>query len=360
MRRNSGIIGSRQIVTTSSAIGTFDLFDQYLIKKKDSWPYTKKANSVTGNNGTNLPEDAVTTITVKTEGFSNGDTVYYSIATVSGPTLTGADFDSGSLTGSFTVNSSGVGSFYVEPLGDGIAENNTCKIEIRQDSVSGQIIGESATLTMTDAAVPTSTILTYTTGSIASWMVQRTKYATYTGFDSSGMWINGNASGTSNSYPIVTNEAFTDTDLVLSFAAVKNDGCSDHGFCIFKTGTSPIWAWGTNSSRIAFQWNCNNPNWYPTGGTGSGNISGAGTLNQTYYVFITMDLLTGAITTVIRTGSFTGTVVSNYSATLTGATLSSLSGWVNGSSTWEIGFDADQDNSSVRSYFKDITIEVIP
>ena len=358
MRRNSGIIGPRTTVSTSSATGTFDLFDQYLIKKKDKWPYTKKANSVTGNNGTNLPEDAVTTITVNTEGISDGDTVYYSIATVSGPTLTGADFDSGSLTGSFTVNSSGVGSFFVEPLGDGIAENNTCKIEIRQDSVSGQIIGESATLTMTDAAVPTSTILTYTTGSIASWMVQRTKYATNTGFDSSGMWINGNASSTSNSYPIVTNEAFTDTDLVLSFAVVKNDSCSDHGFCIFRTGTSPRWNWGTENSRIAFQWNCSNPNWYPTSGTGSGSISGASTL-QTYYVTITMNLATGAITTIIRIGSFTGTVVSNYSATLTGATLSSLSGWTTGS-TWEIGFDADQDSSTIRSYFKDITIEVIP
>ena len=358
MRRNSGIIGPRKTVTTSSAIGTFDLFDQYLIKKKDSWPYTKKANTVTGNNGTNLPEDAVTTITVNTEGFSNGDTVYYSIATVSGPTLTGADFDSGSLTGSFTVNSSGVGSFYVEPLGDGIAENNTCKIEIRTDSVSGLIIGESATFTMTDAAVPTSTILTYTTGNAASWMNFRTKYATSTGFDSSGMWITGNASNTGNSYPIVTNEAFTDTDLILKFAVVKNNSCSDHGICIFKSGTSPSWNWGSQSSRIAFQWNCSNPNWYTTGGTQSGNISGAST-NQTYYVTITMNLATGAITTIIRTGSFTGTVVSNYSATLTGATLSSLSGWTTGD-TWEIGFDADQDSSNIRSYFKDITIEVIP
>jgi hypothetical protein len=358
MRRNSGIIGSRQIVTTSSAIGTFDLFDQYLIKKKDSWPYTKKANSVTGSNGTNLPEDAITTITVNTEGFNDGDTVYYSIATVSGPTLTGADFDSGSLTGSFIVNSSGVGSFNVEPIGDGIAENNTCKIEIRRDSASGLIIGESATLTMTDAAVPLSIIRTYTTGSAASWMNFRTKYATSTGFDSSGMWITGNASTTGNSYPIVTNEGFTDTNLELSYAVVKNDGCSDHGICIFRSGTSPTWNWGTNTSRIAFQWNCGNPNWYPASG-GSASLSGAST-NQTYYVFITMDLLTGAITTVIRTGSFTGTVVSNYSSTLTGATLSSLSGWVNGSSTWEIGFDADQDNSSVRSYFRDITIEVIP
>ena len=153
MKRNNGIIGPKQVTTTSSAIGTFDLFDQYNIKTDDNWPPTQKVLSISNNNGTNLNENVINTFTVTTKGFNEGDTIYYSIATVSGPALTGADFSSGSLTGSFSL-SSGNGTFIITPLGDGVAENNTCKIEIRRDSVSGSIMGESAVLTITDADPP--------------------------------------------------------------------------------------------------------------------------------------------------------------------------------------------------------------
>ena len=353
MRRNSGIIGSKKYISEINASGMHEIFDHYNCKIDSIWPKVKEVTSISGSNGTNLNESVATTFTVNTEGFQDGDTVYYSIATVSGTTLTGADFSSGSLTGSFTVNASGVGTFSVTPVADSIAENNTCKIQIRDGSVSGTILAESATLTMADAA---ANIFTYTTGSAASWMVLRTKQATNTGFNSTGMWINGDASTTSNSYPVVTNEGFTGTNLEISFAAIKNDGCSDHGFCVFRSGTSPVWQWGTNSSRIAFQWNCDNPNWYPASGSGSGSISGANS-QTTYYTTITMNLSTGATTTVIKTGSFSGPTVSNYVSTFTGATLSSLSGWTTGS-TWEVGFDADQDTTSYQSYFKDITITV--
>lgn len=209
-----------------------------------------------------------------------------------------------------------------------------------------------------DGNWPQARIYTYTTGAAASWMLLRTKHATSTSFGASGMGINGNASSTTNSYPVVTdNLAFTGTNLELSFAAVKNADCSDHGFCIFKTGISPTWAWGVNSSRIAFQWNCANPNWYPASGSGSGSISGANSYTETYYTTITMDLSSGATTTVMKTGSFNGTTVVNHSGTYSGATLSSLNGWTTGD-TWEIGFDADQDATQYMSYFKDITITV--
>ena len=123
-KRNNGIIGPKQATTTSSAIGTFDLFDQYNIKTDDNWPPTQKVLSISNNNGTNLNENVSNTFTVATKGFDEGDTIYYSIATVSGPALTGADFSSGSLTGSFSL-SSGNGTFIITPLGEGVAENNT-------------------------------------------------------------------------------------------------------------------------------------------------------------------------------------------------------------------------------------------
>lgn len=200
------------------------------------------------------------------------------------------------------------------------------------------------------------TVYNYTTGSIPSWLQQRTRYSSYTGFDANGFWINGNAWGSNYSYPIATNNvAFTGTYLDLKFVAVKNNSCSDHGFCIFKTGTSPVWKWGMDSSRIAFQWNCSSPFWYPPTGSSIQN-SGASNID-TYFVHITLNLLYGGYSTDIRTGSFTGTQVTNVTATSSDMKLSNLNGWSSGD-TYEIGFDADQDTTSFKSYFKDITITV--
>ena len=150
MRRNSGIIGKHQQITLNNAPGVHEIFDHYNCKVDNAWPIVKKATSITGDNGSNFDENVTTTFTVQTEGFDDGDTVYYSIATVSGPALTSADFSAGAITGSFTVNSSGVGTIIITPIGDGVAESNTCKIQIRRDSISGSIIGESATFTMAD------------------------------------------------------------------------------------------------------------------------------------------------------------------------------------------------------------------
>lgn len=199
-------------------------------------------------------------------------------------------------------------------------------------------------------------ILTYTTGSKAEWMTLRTKHATNTFFNSYGMGINGNANSSANSYPVVTNQAFpaTKTNLSMKFAVVKDNSCSDHGICIFKTGTNPVWSWNANNTRIAMQWNCSTPWWYPATGS-SDRMSSASSL-VTYYVTIAMNLATGYTSTIIRTGSFTGSIVVNDNATRTGSRLTSLSGW-SSSSTWDIGFDADQDSTNYISYFKDIEIQ---
>ena len=159
MRRNSGIIGPKITTATNAAPGVHDLFDNYNAEKLNAWPITKKVTNVSNDNGTNLNENVTNTITINTEGFANNHTLYYSIVTVFGPTLTGADFNSGSLTGSFNI-SGGVGSFTVKPLGDDLTEDNTCKIQIRNDSVSGTILGETAVLTITDAAAPTGDDIT--------------------------------------------------------------------------------------------------------------------------------------------------------------------------------------------------------
>lgn len=152
MRRNSGIIGPKQNTSTTAASGVYDTFDQYNSKKNDNWPQFQ-VESISNSNGTALNEETESTITVTTSGVPNSTTLYYSIATVSGTTLTSADFTLGDVSGSFTITSNS-GSFVLRPVGDDLSESNVVKVQIRRGSTSGDILGESQNLTIADAAAP--------------------------------------------------------------------------------------------------------------------------------------------------------------------------------------------------------------
>jgi hypothetical protein len=153
MRRNSGIIGPRQNTSTTAASGIHDTFDQYNLKKDGNWPQFQ-VESISNSNGTALNEETNNTITVTTSGVPDSTTLYYTIATVSGTTLTSADFTLGDVSGSFTITSNS-GSFVLKPTGDDLSESNVAKVQIRRGSTSGDILGESQNLTIADAAAPT-------------------------------------------------------------------------------------------------------------------------------------------------------------------------------------------------------------
>ena len=155
MRRNSGIIGPIQKTSTTAASGVYDLFDNYNGEIDDKWPQFQ-VDSVSNSNGTALNEETNNTITVTTSGVPDSTTLYYSIATVSGTTLTSADFTNGTdVTGNFTVTSNS-GSFILSPVGDDLSESNVVKVQIRRGSTSGDILAESENLTIADAAAPPS------------------------------------------------------------------------------------------------------------------------------------------------------------------------------------------------------------
>lgn len=152
MRRNSGLLGVSAVVNSSEASGVHDTFDQYNSKKDDEWPQFQ-VESVSNSNGTALNENVNSTITVTTSGVPDSTTLYYTVATVTGTTVTSADFSTGDVTGSFTVTSNS-GSFVLRPVGDDLSESNVVKIEIRRGSTSGDILGETGNLTIADAAAP--------------------------------------------------------------------------------------------------------------------------------------------------------------------------------------------------------------
>jgi len=83
------------------------------------------------------------------------------------------------------------------------------------------------------------------------------------GWNSDGLWF-GNAQtdgpGSYESYPVFTDGVFQEFDkVVVTFDMQVDDFCSDMGICIYPTGNTPFWSWGTDSSRIAAQFDCTNP-----------------------------------------------------------------------------------------------------
>ena len=146
MRRNSGIIGAKQQLTLNGANGVFDTFDQYNGRVGNVWPKPKRLISISPNT-TNHLEGESKTFTVTVEGYETGNPVYYSIVAVTGSVST-SDFTDSTLTGSFTVNSSGQGSFSKTLSRDSSNETESYKIQIRDGSTSGSILGESGTISM--------------------------------------------------------------------------------------------------------------------------------------------------------------------------------------------------------------------
>ena len=151
MRRNSGIIGPIQdIKEIDERNGVYDIFDAYNYKLADTWPYGQKFVSASMSPGTVISEGSSLVITVIFDGFVDGELAYYTINTVSGPTMTSADFVGG-ISGSFVVTGN-VGVLTLTLVaGDG-TENNQFNVDVREESISGRIFFTSSTVTVTDVA----------------------------------------------------------------------------------------------------------------------------------------------------------------------------------------------------------------
>lgn len=102
---------------------------------------------------TSVTEGTSVTFNCTISGSFTG-TAFYSINNVTG-TMSGSDFGDGLLTGSFTVTS-GSGSFAKTLIADGSAENEQFTASLRTGSVTGPILGTTATITVVDAAAPSA------------------------------------------------------------------------------------------------------------------------------------------------------------------------------------------------------------
>lgn len=190
--------------------------------------------------------------------------------------------------------------------------------------------------------------------SYPTWVLsgQGSKPSSYYGIDSTGHFITGNAFG-ANSYPTRTNniEIPSDISILLKFSINKNNFCADHGICFYRSDTEPSWTWGNNASRHAFQWNCYYPYIYPA--TGGATFIGSFFTDQNYSNQVIYDPTTGEMDVKIWNGAnvYTGTPAAQ--GLNTACQFDNLLG---SADTYEVAFDADQDNATLNSYFFDVTL----
>lgn len=172
------------------------------------------------------------------------------------------------------------------------------------------------------------------------------------GFDNDGMWFMGDESGTA-AYPVRSTFELQQTDVCeVVYTVDYNYFCSDQGICFFLSGVSPEWNWDSpNSSRLAFQTNCPNPEL--SGTNNFANNGGANLSSPNFYTFrVTYDPGLGNIYAETFEGE-----------TISGAPINTLV--VNDTLTpgnYKIGFGADSDGSegdeSQKAYFKSIDISI--
>lgn len=179
------------------------------------------------------------------------------------------------------------------------------------------------------------------------------------GYTSNGFYINGDTGSNVYGYPVRTNINIPGTHgFKLRVSIYRNEQCDDHGFCIFRTGVTPQWSWAANGTRWALQNDCAQPKVFPASGSvaSSGiNINPtSGTTNpQWWSVEIHMPTSSSSITTKYFNGYNTFSITPTITMTSSNP-FSFLS--IISTSTYNIGFDSDQDNTSYQPKYKEMTI----
>jgi hypothetical protein len=125
---------------------------------------TTPAPTYSATAATSQNEGQTITVVVNTTQVSNGTTLYYTVAAVSG-TVNSSDFVS-STSGSFTINNN-TGSFNLQARNDEITEGTeTYRVSIRTGSTSGTVIANTPDITLNDTSRAISVSITANTSSV--------------------------------------------------------------------------------------------------------------------------------------------------------------------------------------------------
>jgi hypothetical protein len=171
---------------------------------------------------------------------------------------------------------------------------------------------------------------------------------THFGWNSDGLWFqNAEESDGATSYPIFTDFTIPeDSSVVVEFIFDANTECNNIGVCVYSDGDNPEWDYATNSSRIAAQFDCFDLKLYGR------NTSEAGEVgipeSGLYRVIFAYD----------PTAS-TDKVTVSYKLQGSDEVIESLS--INEAlpaGPYRIGFAADQDSSTTKTYMTYMSINV--
>ena len=209
------------------------------------------------------------------------------------------------------------------------------------DAIDARLV---AMETVVDEVVPLPTFLTYAEGR-AHLPVLNANF----GWDSLGAWF-GPAIEGGTSYPIFTNFTIpTDYKVQVAFDVEIDSFCSDAGVCIYVNGTVPEWNYGTNTTRIAAQFNCPSLEiqGIETNSTEAGSVPDPGTYRMVL-IYDPLDTADNVIFRVLTTGE-SPTLVSETAITETLPT-----------GAYRIGFAADMTDSDpdTRTYISNLSISI--
>lgn len=176
-----------------------------------------------------------------------------------------------------------------------------------------------------------------------SWLsyypnAQKTTEGVHFGFENDGMFFSGDSNGVS--YPIRTNFDYpSNQPIKIVYTILHNDGCSDHGVCVYKADFEPEWDWGFNETRISLNINCGIPELDGQGQGGEGGMYF--TVGNYYTIEFSYIPLSNLVSVNIYDGASTDSPLMG--------TLTLNERLPEG--PYRLGFDADQDNEGIKSYF---------
>ncbi len=142
------------ITVTNNAV-TYNSLTPYKVLYTTPPTVTPVSATVTPSTLTGSEGSAIT-FTIAGTNTTNG-TYYYTVEQASGSTaITSSDFTSGLLSGSFTITSNS-GSFSLTPTKDLFTEGTeTFSVAVRSTSITGQILGASDEINITDVSLTPS------------------------------------------------------------------------------------------------------------------------------------------------------------------------------------------------------------
>ena len=273
--------------------------------------------------------------------------------------------DNDSVGSDCDVNIEAADDVFIRAFGDEVGIYASDQVEIRTNNYDGQGTGNGGNdshswtfnrngqIEFPDGTVQTTSAQgIHPLPSFLTWREGRThlpELNTHFGWNSTGLWFtNANESDGDTSYPVFTNFTIPqNTSVVVEFDVNINDECSDVGVCVYVDGTTPEWAWSPNTTRIAAQFDCL-------------NLELIGRTNEVVGQANVPDPGLYRVTFIYNPTASTDKVTISY------APAGSLSDVVETltlnealpTGPYRIGFAADQNSSSVKTYISYASINV--